>query len=352
MKSNTYLTAFVLAFLLFPVLTRASIFTANTSVNAGGETLTLDMNIDTDINLVTLTMTGPDNVFFAFGFGGTSMNNTYAIIMEGNGNIMERALGNHNSGTLLTSSITVIQNTTSGGVRTVQLTRAINGLNASYFTFPSSATVINFIYSRGSSSTLQYHGFANKGISSISSVLPVSMLTFEANAVEKKVFLNWSTAQEINNKQFEIRRSPDAKNWQTIGSVPGHGNSQTIRRYEYEDLDPMAGINFYQLVQTDFDGTQSYSDIKGVEFAPDFFNDNIKVYPTVTNSVVTVETTETFQNRARIQVVNSNYQKVKDIFWDSGNNRVEIPVDDLPGGMYFIMVKHNDWYKTQMFSKQ
>lgn len=352
MKSNTYFTVFVFILLLIPSLMNASIFTANTSVNAGGQTLTLDMTIDTDINLVTLTMTGPDNVFFAFGFGGTAMNNTYAIIMEGNGNIMERSLGNHNSGTLLTSSVTVLQNTTSGGIRTVQLTRAINGLNASYFTFPSSATTINFIFSRGSSSTLQYHGFGNKGISSISSVLPVSMLTFEATTIEKKVFLNWSTAQEINNKQFEIRRSSDGKNWQIIGSIPGQGDSETLQRYEFEDNEPLAGINFYQLVQTDFDGTKSYSDIKGVEFAPDIFNDNIKVYPTVTEAIVTIETTEIFQNRARIQVVNSNFQTVKDIFWDSESNRVEIPVFDLPAGMYFVMVKHNDWYNSQMFTKQ
>ena len=48
-------------------------------------------------------MTGPDSVWYGVGFGASAMNNTYAIIVDGNGNVNEQKLGNHNPGVALSS---------------------------------------------------------------------------------------------------------------------------------------------------------------------------------------------------------------------------------------------------------
>lgn len=353
MNVNTKSLLLLLVTLCLSTSAKANIFGANTTVNAGGETLTLDLTIDTDNDLVTITMTGPDNLFFAFGFGGTSMNGTYAIIMEGNGNVMERNLGFHNQGSLLTSSFATISNTTSGGTRTVTVTRAINGLNGSYYTFPTTAATINFIYSRGNgAATLSYHGFSNKGVSSISTVLPVNLIDFETSVKEKTVTLDWSTAQEVNNKQFDVLRSTDSRNWEVIGSIEGAGNSQITNEYSFEDAKPNPGINYYRLKQIDFNGEFEYSEIRGVEIAPENQNDAIRVFPTVTTSELTIKTELPFEGKARVQIFSAGLQTVKDVFWESETSQFALDVKDLAKGYYFVIIKHKNWQSTHRFVKE
>jgi hypothetical protein len=85
-------------------------------------------------------------------------------------------------------------------------------------------------------------------------VLPIELLSFTARANGRAVRLDWSTAQEINNDYFTIERSEDGVEFQEIMVVRGAGNSNSIRRYNIDDKDPVIGRAYYRLKQTDFDG--------------------------------------------------------------------------------------------------
>jgi hypothetical protein len=96
--------------------------------------------------------------------------------------------------------------------------------------------------------------------------LAVTLAGFTARIDNKQVILNWKTASETNNKGFEIRRSPDGINWNNIGFVNGNMNSAIERSYQFSDLDPLAGENFYRLRQVDLDGKYLYSIVASVDF--------------------------------------------------------------------------------------
>lgn len=106
---------------------------------------------------VQVTLTGPSNVWFAFGFGSSFMANTYCILTDGTGNISERKLGNHNGGSLLPSSFTRSSQSNNSGTRTTMVTRTLSGLNSNYFTFPGSASTITLIWAFGNSSSFGSH---------------------------------------------------------------------------------------------------------------------------------------------------------------------------------------------------
>lgn len=106
--------------------------------------------------------------------------------------------------------------------------------------------------------------------------LPVEMVFFEADLVKDKVEINWITATEINNDNFQIERSIDTKNWEIIGSVKGHGTSYLTNNYNFVDNYPVKGLNYYRLKQTDFDGAFEYSDKVVVENVSDF---SYQIYP-------------------------------------------------------------------------
>ena len=103
--------------------------------------------------------------------------------------------------------------------------------------------------------------------------LPIELLDFVAIASHDSVNLLWSTASETNNNYFTIERSIDGQQWDKIETIPGSGNSTNYNEYEYNYKDLFQGIVYYRLMQTDFDGTNSYSKIIAINL--DYMFDTI-----------------------------------------------------------------------------
>ncbi len=103
-------------------------------------------------------------------------------------------------------------------------------------------------------------------LSSALSPLPVELISFEVKDEYNAVRLDWITASEINNDYFTIERSLDGVEFTDISTVNGLGNSTTTHSYTAYDKSPSNGINYYRLKQTDFDGNESWSEIRSVSY--------------------------------------------------------------------------------------
>lgn len=99
------------------------------------------------------------------------------------------------------------------------------------------------------------------GSSGLDNPLPVELISFNALAENETVKLNWTTASELNNDYFTVQHSTDGVEFTSLGIVDGKGTTQNVSNYAFTDNTPQAGINYYRLKQTDFDGTSSYSNI-------------------------------------------------------------------------------------------
>jgi hypothetical protein len=95
--------------------------------------------------------------------------------------------------------------------------------------------------------------------------LPVGLLKFAADPLNENVLLSWSTISETDNSYFTVERSADALTWFALTQIKGSGQTTGIINYEYEDVKPIKGINYYRLSQTDFDGRKKYFDIVYVD---------------------------------------------------------------------------------------
>ena len=97
-------------------------------------------------------------------------------------------------------------------------------------------------------------------------VLPITLLSFTAEAKDDQVLTSWITASELNNDFFTIERSADAQVFKPIGRVNGAGTNHGTLTYSFLDDAPLSGISYYRLRQTDFDGATTLSDVRSVEF--------------------------------------------------------------------------------------
>jgi hypothetical protein len=127
-----------------------------------------------------------------------------------------------------------------------------------------------------------------------STTLPVTLTHFTANIKNTGVLLSWETAQEINNRSFEILHSRDGLLFSSIGQLPGQGNSSIKHEYQFMHAITTAGNHFYKLVQIDFDGNQKHSRIERVHIA--VVDGNIKIIPNPVLSEFTISSTIDLQN--------------------------------------------------------
>ncbi len=110
----------------------------------------------------------------------------------------------------------------------------------------------------------------------VSGLVPLNLLSFDAYKIEQTVQLKWKTENEINTSHFEIERSSNGVDFEKIGKVNSFNSSGT-NNYSYQDIKPLKGMNFYRLKQIDIDGRFTYSNIKKVMF--ETFGDAVNIYP-------------------------------------------------------------------------
>lgn len=84
--------------------------------------------------------------------------------------------------------------------------------------------------------------------------LPVELISFEGHEHEGCNHLDWVTASEANSDYYDIEWSRDAYEWNVIGNLPAAGNSNMNLQYSFVDVTPLPIINYYRLIQYDWDG--------------------------------------------------------------------------------------------------
>ncbi len=88
-------------------------------------------------------------------------------------------------------------------------------------------------------------------------VTPIELTDYQCVTDNNSIKLIWTTVSETNNQEFQIFRSFNAINYTKISTIPGMGTNSFGKSYEIIDFKPFLGINYYRLVQKDYNGVES-----------------------------------------------------------------------------------------------
>ena len=96
-------------------------------------------------------------------------------------------------------------------------------------------------------------------------VLPVTLISYSASIEPgSRVKLNWQTAYENNIKEFIIMRSSDGRNFTDVGTITATGYNTNANNYDFIDIAPLQGVNYYRLEEVDKDGLVKHLGIKAI----------------------------------------------------------------------------------------
>ncbi|MBX7205348.1 MAG: T9SS type A sorting domain-containing protein [Bacteroidia bacterium] len=101
------------------------------------------------------------------------------------------------------------------------------------------------------------------------SILPVTFTEFNVAAKGDYALLNWGTASETNNDYFTVEHSANGQLFEETGRIKGAGTSSQMHSYTFVHENPVEGINYYRIKQTDFNGDFSYSVLRSVYIGKD-----------------------------------------------------------------------------------
>jgi hypothetical protein len=189
---------------------------------------------------------------------------------------------------------------------------------------------------------------------SIITALPVTFLNFNGELKNNQVVLNWSTADEINNKGFDVERSEDGKDFLKIGFVEAKGITTSILHYTFTDINFTGAVNFYRLKQIDIGGNFEYSRIIKIN------NPKANTYTTVVapnpfSNVTTISFSLPQSAKVSLKIFDLNGRLVSTLAneeMQAGNHSIKWDINgvdgkEMPSGMYLLKMEAGQYSATR-----
>ena len=188
-------------------------------------------------------------------------------------------------------------------------------------------------------------------------VVPVELMNFEAQAIGKRVELNWRTASEQGSSRFEVERAEVNANgvssFVKIDEVAAAGNSSIISNYgPIVDNNVNYGNTYsYRLKMVDADGKFDYSDVKTVTLGGldgKAWLGTVKPNPVNANSVLEYGLGEGMN--IEINLYDANGKVVRNLtngFQTAGTYTISLNGSNLSSGTYTIVMNVGETVLTQ-----
>ena len=175
----------------------------------------------------------------------------------------------------------------------------------------------------------------------VATPLPIELTSFDALLVENRVKLSWETESELNNDFFTLERASDIEKFEKVTTVKGQGTLNSKTDYSFMDENPLLGVSYYRLKQTDFDGKFTYSTLRKIEITE--IETHFKIYPNpAVDRKFTFEMTGiNSQKEVPLKIINLQGVAVYEASFkadESGRISTTIQLDNAASGVYLVIV--------------
>ncbi len=187
--------------------------------------------------------------------------------------------------------------------------------------------------------------------------LPVNLMNFTHRVNGSNVNLTWTTSMESNNKGFQLeRKNASEGSWKTIGFVEGAGNSNTERKYSFDDKKLNSGKYQYRMKQIDYNGNFSYNNLNGeiTMGLPTKFNLS-QNYPNPFNPSTKIDYELPVDSKVKLIIYDALGREVRTLVNESqkaGIYTTEFNAKDLSSGFYFYRLITNSDGNEQIITKK
>lgn len=175
---------------------------------------------------------------------------------------------------------------------------------------------------------------------SITTVVPVHLVSFSGQLINKQTLLQWKAENEINAASYAVEKSTDGISYTEIGSVAAF-NTTATNSYSFKDnhISETGKTLFYRLKQNDIDGHFTYSDV--IRLSQNLKPEKPFLFPVPAADKTTLQIELAEAATADLSIVNKAGLQIKT--WrqplSKGINLIPVNTASLVSGEYFIRVR-------------
>jgi len=179
--------------------------------------------------------------------------------------------------------------------------------------------------------------------------LPVNFTLFNANCLNNSVQLSWSTGNESNSLKFDVEKSSDGRNWNSVTTIAAAGQSSTEKKYNYTDNFANAN-DFYRIVQQDQDGKKTYTSVLRSNCGT---KQIFAVFPNPASDKATVMINANRNTKLNMSLIDNKGAVVRkqQTLVSEGSNQVTINLTGLTKGVYTLQAEWSNERKTTKLIK-
>ncbi|WNJ16454.1 S8 family serine peptidase [Pontibacter sp. G13] len=174
----------------------------------------------------------------------------------------------------------------------------------------------------------------------VGSTLPVEWLAIAGESEAGAVKLEWKVGRELNNDRYEIQSWKNGA-FETIGTVDGVGTTPLPQTYEFNDTDPIVGLNTYRVKQIDLDGSVDYSETLEVRYSASVIS---QIFPNPASDHFRFYVTTVDLHPVRVSISDLQGKLVERRYMDVESDWAELNYDvsHFKPGYYMVQVRTPD----------
>lgn len=285
---------------------------------------------------------GANNYDVISGYFQTGLDNSFPIAVECSGYVMNY-YGGVDHGQWVVSDLTGAGT----GTYTVQMwPQDDNFPGNSVWMISKDNTILGLANDCGPSPVgLARDGFAGMGqfgAVASSTLLPAELLHISASPNVDHIEVDWTVGSEFNLDYYELQRSENGIDFETIALIDAVGTTQQQQNYAYADYGVSRNKNYYyryQSVDNDF-YTEFSPVVTAILSGSDKFTESMLLYPNPTNGNVYVDINLELNSEISMVVLNNagQYVDTKQFSGNMGNNVFTLDAASWATGVYVIQL--------------
>lgn len=187
-----------------------------------------------------------------------------------------------------------------------------------------------------------FNGMGQFGVAGSSILLPSELVNIWANAKVDYINVGWTVASEFNLDYYDLQRSENGIDFETITTIDVLGSTQMEQTYSFDDYNVGRNKDYYYRFQSfDHDGFTKFSPIVSARLnGSNSFGAGILLYPNPTTGDLFVELSLELNSTIEMSVLNGAGQLVEShqIQGSTGNNVITLDSKDWATGVYIVQI--------------
>jgi len=182
--------------------------------------------------------------------------------------------------------------------------------------------------------------------------LPVTLKKFSAEFQNDRTFIEWTTSNENNAKEFVVERAGKNLQFGAIAKLAASATSTIDKNYNFVDDQPLDGLNYYRLKLVNLDNSSQFFEVRKVLAAHEGKLVMLSSNPLRNDLRFAIQLSRREQLNIIVTDLNGSAVLKSSSTYSQGMQEITLSTSTLASGTYLLQVRGESFVETKKIVRQ